>query len=341
MPRSRPSVALFVLALVAVATAAPVGAAPGVQTPRTASPTPRAEPLPDPLPAVVARVNGEDIPRSDLERAALEVETRAGGPVPADQRAEIYRELLEHLIAFRLLAQEAAAREIAVSDAEITEQVNTLKQQVNDEAAFARMLAERSLSEGDLRAETRTELAVSKLLRQEAATRAPVSESTLQEYIETHPEEFEQPPTVRASHVLIGVEENASAEARASARREAEACLEQIRQGTDFAEVARRHSDDPGTAAAGGDLQYFGPGDMLPEFEAAAFALNAGEVSDVVETAFGFHVIKVIDRQPARPLTLAEVREPLTRFLEARAEQEAALAFVETLRARGTVEVLI
>lgn len=138
-------------------------------------------------------------------------------------------------------------------------------------------------------------------------------------------DQYTTPAQVRASHILLetkGQEEDA-------VRAEAEALLAQIREGADFAALAKKHSDDEVSAAQGGDLDYFGRGRMVPEFEQVAFELEPGQISDVVKSPFGFHIIKVIDRKPETIRPLTEVRQQIQDQLA----YERAQAQAETLAA--------
>ena len=116
--------------------------------------------------------------------------------------------------------------------------------------------------------------------------------------------------------------------------------LKEVAAGKDFAALAKQYSQD-GSAAQGGDLGYFGRGQMVAPFENAAFALQPGQTSELVETQFGYHIIRVTEKQAARTMTLDEVRPQLEQFLQARTRQEQTQAFVETLRAKGKVEIFI
>jgi peptidyl-prolyl cis-trans isomerase D len=122
---------------------------------------------------------------------------------------------------------------------------------------------------------------------------------------------FRQELKVRASHILIKAGEKAPKEEKDKARAKAEDLLKQVKAGADFAELAKKNSEDTGSAVKGGDLDFFQAGQMVPPFETAAFKLKPKEVSPVVETAFGYHVIKVTDRQEARIKPLEEVRDEL------------------------------
>jgi len=141
---------------------------------------------------------------------------------------------------------------------------------------------------------------------------------------------------VHARHILLLVPQGATAAQRDSLRRQAESLRAQAAAGADFADLARRFSKDPTSAERGGDLGFFGRGQMVPAFEEAAFALRAGQISPVVESSFGYHVIKVEER---REQPLGAEKEQFRQFLVQRAQQEAARRFVDSLGTASRVTV--
>src|SRR5207253_6558207 len=149
-------------------------------------------------------------------------------------------------------------------------------------------------------------------------SQADVPEAAIGDYYELHKnDKFTEPEQVRARHILVKVASDAGEPAKAAARKKAEDLLAKVRAGGDFAALARKNSDDPGSAAQGGDLGLFGRGTMTPAFESAAFALEAGKVSDVVETPFGFHVIKVEEHRPRGVEALDGARDEIVQALRA------------------------
>ncbi|RMH47395.1 MAG: hypothetical protein D6694_02060 [Gammaproteobacteria bacterium] len=137
-----------------------------------------------------------------------------------------------------------------------------------------------------------------------------VTEDELKSYYEQHKEEFGTPEQRRASHILIAVDQNAAKEDKERKRKKAEDILKQLKEGADFAELAKKFSEDPGSAEKGGDLGYFGRGMMVPEFDKAVFSLKeVGELSNLVETPFGFHIIKLTGIKPADVKPFNEVRD--------------------------------
>lgn len=142
------------------------------------------------------------------------------------------------------------------------------------------------------------------------------------------------PERVRARHILFRLPAGASAEERARVEKKAKEVLARARKGEDFAALARQYSEDPGSASRGGDLGAFRRGQMDPAFEKAAFALKPGEVSDIVETRFGLHIIKAEKHEPAHTRPLAEVREEIEKKLRPEKAEEAARAAAEADRTR-------
>jgi peptidyl-prolyl cis-trans isomerase C len=114
-----------------------------------------------------------------------------------------------------------------------------------------------------------------------------------------------------------------------------------VKAGKDFAALAKQHSQDPGSAQNGGDLGFFQPGQMVGPFNDVAFKLAPGSVSELVETQFGFHIIKVAEKQTARTVPLEEIRPQLEQYLERMNREQQTDAFVNGLKAKGKVEILI
>jgi peptidyl-prolyl cis-trans isomerase C len=295
------------------------------------------KPVPAQLPTVIARVNGADIPAADLEKAIRNLEANAGQQVPAERRSEIYRGILDQLVEMRLLEQEAAARNIKATDAEVNAGIDEMKKQAPNAEAFAKALASRKMTEADLRAEARQRLAVDKLLTSEVEPKAAVTEADIADFYKKNPQFFMQPESMRASHILLKAD---TPEAKAAAKTKAEGLLTQIKGGADFAALAKQYSND-GSAQAGGDLGFFPRGQMVKPFEDAAFALKAGEVSGLVESEFGYHIIKAAEHRPARTVPLAEVSDRIAQALRQQKQQQLAQEFVQQLKAKAKVDVLM
>lgn len=333
----------LVLAALAVACQKPAStpapsAAPAAST---AKPTPPpAKPIPAVLPDVIADCNGDTIPKAEFEKAVRSVEQRAGGPIPAEKRDEVYRGVLDDLVAYRLLKQEVTQRNLTVSDADVEARISAFKQQMGTEANFKAALQAQQVTEAKLRDDARIDLLVSKLLDQEVNQKVLVKPSDIAAFYEKNPERFQQGETLRASHILVVVPADANAQARAALRARADAALKAAKAGQDFAKLARQYSQDS-SAQRGGDLGFFPKGQMVPAFDQAAFALAPGQVSDLVETQFGYHIIKAIEKRPARIVPFVEVAGQIQQFLEQEQRQEKSKALVDQLKAKGKVQIFV
>jgi peptidyl-prolyl cis-trans isomerase C len=299
------------------------------------------QPVPAQLPDVLARVNGEAITRTEFEQAVQSLEGRAGSPVPPDQRDRIFRSVLDDLVGYTLLKQEATARSVTVPDADVEARIGEIRSQFPSEDVFMQMLIERNMTLDQVRTDARQDMAIGRMIEDELAGTVGVTPEQLQDFYTKNPDQFAQPESVRASHILIAFPENADAAGKAQARTTAEQVLGEITAGKDFAALAKQHSQDPGSAVNGGDLGFFQQGQMVGAFNDAAFSLQPGATSGLVETEFGFHIIKVAEKQPARTIPLDEVRPQLEQYLQNVNREEQTDAFVAALKSKGKVEILI
>ena len=166
-----------------------------------------------------------------------------------------------------------------------------------------------------------------------------ISDKEIEAYYRAHKSEFSSPEMVRARHILIRVKDSKSKKEWADARKKAMEIKAKLDKGADFAEMARKYSQDPGSRERGGDLGYFSRGKMIKPFEEAAFSLKKGEISGPVKTPFGYHLIELEDRKPASVKGLDQVKEQVRQKLLKEKEQEALQEMIARLRKQYKVEV--
>jgi peptidyl-prolyl cis-trans isomerase C len=299
-----------------------------------------AKPVPVQLPPVVARVNGEDVKKEDFERMIKTLESRAGQSVPPDRRDEILRNALDQLVVYTLLSQESKTRGIKVEETEIDAKMQQLRGQFPTQEAYEKALKDRGMTAEGLRKDARVDLSVTKLMDAEVATVPGPSDAEAKDFYGKNPDRFKEEESVRASHILIRVDPNADAAAKAKAKATIESVLKKAKGGEDFAKLAQQYSQD-GSAAQGGDLNFFPKGQMVPEFSNVAFSLKPGQISDVVTTQFGYHIIKVTDRKAGRVVPFEEAQPQIKQFLEGQKKQEHADAFIDGLKKKSKIQVLI
>ncbi|MDW8141309.1 MAG: peptidylprolyl isomerase, partial [Candidatus Bipolaricaulota bacterium] len=249
-----------------------------------------------------------------------------------ERRLELQARVLDDLIRKRLIARELRRRQIVVPDGDINDRTEIeleriLKQNRLTEAQADEILKARGSSLAQFKRELREAVAnylqTEKLRDRIVGTLQP-SDAELSAYLEKNREKYDEPEQIRARHILIRVAEGASEAEVAKAKQQIEQIRQELDKGADFAELAQKHSQDPGSAPNGGDLGFFRRGQMVPEFEESAFALAVGAVSEPVRTQFGFHLIKVEEKKPARQPALAEIRD---RVLNDYVEEEREARF--------------
>jgi peptidyl-prolyl cis-trans isomerase C len=327
------------------ATPAPASAsvpAQGTPAPAAALQQPPAvKAVPPQLPEIVARVNGEAINGTELENAVKGLEGRAGGPVPADQRDRVYRGVLDDMIGYKLLVQEAKARRIAVPDADVEAQIAQIRSQFPNQQQFEQALATQKMTLEAVRDDARSQMSVEKLVESEIAAKVAVKPEAVNDFYQKNQDKFQQGPRVRASHILISFPQNADAAAKLQAKTKAEGILKDLKAGKDFATAAKENSQDPGSAPNGGDLGFFEHGQMVPPFEQAAFALKPGEMSELVESQFGYHIIKVAEKQDQRVVPIDEAKGQIEQYLGQQNRQAETQALVNALKAKAKIDILI
>jgi len=309
--------------------------------------TPAAQPVPEPpkpmpaqLPDVLARVNGQDVTKTEFDRLVKNMELSAGQPVPAERRDEVLRKALDQLVTYTVLRQETTARNVAVTDADVEQNLQQMRQQFPDEKTFQQALSSRGMTVERLRSDARVDLAINKLMETEVASLPEATDAQVREFYDKNPDKFKQDEAVRASHILIRVDPKADAATKQKARTRAEGLAKEAKGGGDFAKLAKENSAD-GSAAQGGDLNFMQRGQTVAPFDKALFSMQPGQISDVVETEFGYHVIKVTEKRAASTVPFEQVSPRIRDFLTEQAKQERAQAFIEELKKKAKIEVLV
>jgi peptidyl-prolyl cis-trans isomerase C len=334
-------VALVVCGCSKSSTEAAAATTPGAAPAAAQAPPAAPKPVPAQIPNVLAHVNGEDVTKAEFDRAVQALEARAGGPIPPEQRDEVLRGVLDQLIGYKVLIQETRTRNVTVPETEVDARIGQIRGQFPSEAEFTQMLAQRKLTLEQVKSDARQDMAIAKLIEDEIASKAAVKPEQVTDFYTKNPDQFKQGESVRASHILISVPKGADAATKTQAKTKAEQVLKDVKGGGDFAALAKQHSADPGSAANGGDLGFFQQGQMVGPFNDAAFSLAPGAISDLVETDFGFHIIKVVEKKEGRTIPLEEVRPQVEQYLERLNRQQQTETFVNGLKAKGKIEILI
>jgi peptidyl-prolyl cis-trans isomerase C len=298
------------------------------------------KPMPAQLPDVLARVNGQAVTKAEFDRLVKNMEMSAGQPIPAERRDEILRRALDQLVTYAVLTQETKSRNITVTDADIDGNLKQMQSQFPSEEEFKKALASRGMSLEQLKSDARTDMSITKMMDAEVANQPAPTDAQVREFYDKNPDKFKQEEQVRASHILFRVDEKASEADKKKVRAQADSVLKQAKGGADFAELAKKYSAD-GSAQQGGDLNFFTKDAMVPAFSDAAFAMQPGQISDVVTTQFGYHIIKVTERKAASTVAFDTVKDRIREFLTQQQKQQRAEAFIAELKKKAKIEVLV
>ena len=266
----------------------------------------------------VAVVNGVVITRADYDRAVRTLEQKAKRPGRHNKAldpAEIKSQALDNLINLELLYQEAVKAGVKVDDKEISHHFDILKDRFPSPESFNTWMEKNNLTEETICYHMNRGMVVKNFTQEKLVNSITVPEKDIKAYYEANEKAYRQPEEIRASHILIKVDPKAGDAAKAEALKRAEAIKKRIDGGEDFAALAKELSEGP-SRNKGGDLGYFKRGQMVKPFEEAAFAMKPGEVSGVVPTRFGYHIIKVVDKKPAGQLTYEEVKDKIELMLK-------------------------
>ncbi len=233
---------------------------------------------------VVASVNGVSISKEELYSTLVK---------------QYGASSLSALIDNKIIEQEADKKDITITDKEINEELQTYIDSYGGEEAFQSALEQSGLKENDVKSDVENYLKIEKLLEPEIK----VTEEEMKTYFDENKESFNEQEQVEASHILV------------DDKKTAEEVAQKLADGQDFAELAKEYSTDASNAESGGELGYFSKGEMAAEFEEAAFSMAKGEISDLVKTEYGYHIIKVTDKKAAKEAVYEDHKEDIKEIL--------------------------
>jgi peptidyl-prolyl cis-trans isomerase C len=291
---------------------------------------------------VLAKVNGVAITRGDRDRALQEILAQGGGrggqqPTP-EMMPQMENAALDQLINIEVLYQKGKKLTVKDLEQKVDDKVGQTRKQFPSQADFEKALKGANITENKLKDLARRNIVIDNLMQKEVFSKITVTEADAKKFYDDNPDKFKMPERTQASHILISADQKATPEDKKKAKEKAEAIRKRVAKGEDFAAVAKAESNCP-SAAKGGDLGYFGKGQMVPEFEKAAAALKLGELSDVVESPFGYHIIKVMDRKPADTVKFAEVKDKIEDYLKGQKAQKPMSDYVEKIKKEAKVEI--
>lgn len=287
-----------------------------------------------------ATVNGVVIQEEEVNRFLLYQQQRllatTGQVIRPEMMMEARKQVLENLIDRELLYQQSRKQGISIKDAEVNEQLDHVKKQYPSEQAFKDSMAEDHLTEDTVKSRIRMNLAVQQFVEKEFAGKADVTEAEAKSFYDEHPEYFTEPETIRVSEILIKTDLKAEAKKRDDGKK-LEDIRKRLQKEEDFAVLAKEYSQSP-SAAQGGDLGVLPRGRMPKAFDEAAFSLNPGEVSNVVETDLGLHLIKVHEKKPEKVIPFKEAEKSIRQHLASQKLKQEVDEYLKEVKKTAKIE---
>jgi foldase protein PrsA len=256
----------------------------------------------------IATVNGQPISRADFESKL--------------ESSPVARNVLQQMVQEALIEDYAKSNNITVTDAEISQREDELKANFPN-GSWDEMLKARNLTESDVKSALREQVILDKAL----ANKVTITPAQIKQYFDKNHAAFDKPEEVQARHILVP--DLATAD-------KVEA---QLKQGKNFADLAKQYSTDPGSKDKGGDLGWFRRGQMVPAFDKVAFSLPVNAISQPVKSPFGYHIIQVEGKQPGQQATLANSTERITEMLRQQQEAPMIQPFLQSLQQKATITV--
>jgi parvulin-like peptidyl-prolyl isomerase len=293
---------------------------------------------------LVAKGKGVEVKRSQLDEMVINVKSSAvagGQTIPPDRMPMLEQQVLDQLINIQLLMSRATDADKVKGKEVSAKRFDEIRTRAGSEEVLNRQLKSVGMDQDTLKAKMNEEATARAVVEHELGVK--VSDEEVKKYYDDNPSDFEEPEKVRASHILLGTRDEKgnelSKEKKDAKRKQADDLVKRARAGEDFAKMAKEFSDDPGSKDKGGEYT-FPRGQMVPEFEAAAFALKTNQVSDVVTTQFGYHVIKLSEKFPATKVDFEKSASHIRDFLSQKKLQKEIPTYMAKLRKEANVEIL-
>jgi len=294
----------------------------------------------------IAIVNGAPIAKAEFDRAMAgylrqfqqQTGSMHGGVSTANDQMK--SDVLQQLVDRELLYQESMKAPAADAGQKVQEEYDAYRGRFPSQEEFDQALTAQDLDDATLRDLMGRQVQVRHYLETQVVPGIEITDEGIRKFYDENLDKFEVPEQVKARHILIRVEASADETTRAAAREKAAGIQKRCVAGEDFAALAAEFSEDPGSAATGGDLGFFPKERMVPPFAEAAFALADGQISEVVETRFGYHIIQTTERKAAGRQDFDEVKEPIANYLRNQALDQAVKERIAALREGAKVDVM-
>jgi peptidyl-prolyl cis-trans isomerase C len=297
---------------------------------------------------VVATGKGFQIKRSQVDEAYINYSVNraaAGQAIPDAARATVRSNLLQRLIVNQILLQMATADDKLATRQLVDGQLARARSNSPSPQAFEEQIQAKGMTLEQLRDRMVEDQLFQRILARALTNGVTISDAQVKKFYDDNPTNFDIPDQVRVMHILISTVDPLTRQPLSPEKKKEKLLLvrklkERLDKGEDFAALAKEHSEDPGAKANGGEYTFSRASSIVPEFKAAAFTLKVNQVSDPVETQYGFHLIKLLEKIPASRETLAQAQPFIRDHLIEQAAEDALPAYLEKLKAGADVKIL-
>ena len=305
-----------------------------------------------PIPDIVARVNGSDISAKHIKFQFVQVLKKSQAPFTSAQKEKIVRKVIDKEVVRELMYQEGQKLNLVADPKFVEAELQALKSAYKNENDFKEALSERDITENDLKKSIEVDSQAQIILKQQVKGMVGIDDSLVEKYYKDNKENFRRPTAYRASHVLImpfspeliknsKIEDlrNNEKELRVKAREKILEIQEQSKRGVDIAELATKYSHDESTSKNGGDLGFFYAEAVEKTFTDAVAKLKIGEISDIVETKFGFHLIKLTETKPGEYAPFSDMKGAIQEHLFMEGARDRVSDYIASLRKKAEIKI--
>ena len=303
------------------------------------------------IPEVVAKVNGVDIQSKYIQFRMNQISRNVKRPLTLRERTSIAKDLIEKEIVRELIHQQGKKKNLEVDSDLIEKEMEALRKPYNSDEEFEKALKARNITLEDLKDSMKVDINARKLLNEQIKGKIDIADADVKKYYEDNKQKFHRPEAYHTRHILaatfppdllkstpVSELQNKREDLHRSAEERIEAILKELKEGANFEELAKKKSDDEASRESGGDLDVIYKGVFDPSFDKAVSKLKPGEISGKVETRFGFHVIKLIEKHPPELTPFEEMKKAIQKHLFMEEAKNLVAAYVQKLKKEAKIQ---
>ncbi|MBC8287894.1 MAG: peptidylprolyl isomerase [Nitrospinae bacterium] len=311
----------------------------------------QASPQPLKIPEVVAKVNGVDIQSKYIEFRLNQILKNVKRPLTLRERTSVVKDLIEKEIVRELVHQQGKKKNLEIDSDLIEQEMAALRKPYDSDEEFEKALSARSITMDDLKNSMKVDINARQLLNEQIKGKITIADADVKKYYEDNKPKFNRPESYRTRHILAAIFppdmlrstpvaelQNKKESLTRKAEEKIDAIIKELKEGANFEELAKEKSDDEATRENGGDLDVIYKGIFDPSFDEAVSKLNPGETSGKVETRFGFHIIKLIEKRPSEQAPFEELEKAIQKHLFMEEAKKVVASYIDDLKKQATIK---